>query len=245
MRWPLPLLALTAAGCLQVDPTGKVFACDELTGADCPGGSGGGSGGPSPVTGWPAFSIDCSNVTWSHTIRAINSSLAGERTLTVDDRIPSHSGSFADLMLTVPGTALGKTIALDATADPKAKLLFIVGNTIYQNASGRSGEVHGTVNMVSFAPESGSARVDFTNATLVGDDSGVSGTFHCVINGSLVVSSFTTTPQGSSCQKDFECGGLYSGKICSFDTFVCVLGCHQQDDCPVGKTCNTTSHTCA
>jgi hypothetical protein len=197
---------------------------------------------PSPVTSWPTFTGDC-QVNWSDTVTAGNSNSVGDGSLmfNLEDTVPGDPGFQAWLMMTFDAADIGVPLSLDQQADKHIKIDYIVVNTTYQ-PYGDPGMIHGTVTVKRYQPPD-IAEFEFSNATLVGEDSVYTGTYRCGINGTLTT-TFAVTAQGTRCQTDTECGGARSGRVCDNSTFKCTSGCHVDEDCPVGHSCGTASSTC-
>jgi hypothetical protein len=198
---------------------------------------------PSPVTSWPTFSGDC-QPSWADTVEAINSNAVSNPNpqigFDLSDRVAGDPADQVELNLAFDTAAIGMPMNVDPEDGGSSLSMFLqIGNTNYnQFDQGISGAVHGTVTVERYDAAGGNAEFLFSNAALVGQDAVFSGTFRCSIDGTLQVASFNRTALGQRCQTDLECGGAYSGRVCDNDTFVCVLGCRETTDCPLGQSCN-------
>jgi hypothetical protein len=212
----------------------------------------------SPVTTWPTFTGDCT-APWDHVVTAINSNAYSNPDpligFSLQDRVEGEQGPRAYLSLDFDPAAVGQALNVDKSAGGKqVKFVMIIDSpdapnksttTYSQFDNGVSGGVHGTVTVKSYDAAGGTAEILFTNAALIGQDAVYAGNFRCGVNGTLKVSAFKRTALGASCQSDLECGGGYSGRVCDNNSFKCAQGCHQAEDCPLGRTCNPTSSTCS
>jgi hypothetical protein len=196
----------------------------------------------SPVTSWPTFSGDC-DAPWNHTVKAMNSNSVGDGSVqfNLSDTVDGVQGFQAYFMLTFDGADIGVPLSLDQSAAKHIKVNYEVINTTYQ-PYGDPGQIRGTVTVKKYEPPN-LAEFTFDGATLIGHDSVYSGTYRCGISGTLST-SFGVTSLGTRCQTDLECGGARSGRICDDGTFVCASGCHVDEDCAVGHSCNTSSSIC-
>jgi hypothetical protein len=146
-------------------------------------------------------------------------------------------------MISVPIELIGQPIDL---AQPPSGFTFtlVIHNTTYGLLAASAGEIHGTLTLASFDPASGKARVVFASAAVSGDDAIYAFHGRCAISGAIDVNGFAATPLGSRCQKDNECGGALSGKVCDDASFNCAAGCHVDQDCPLGSLCDTSAKAC-
>jgi hypothetical protein len=196
----------------------------------------GGEGSSNFVSTWPTFTGDCQGH-WGDTIRVLNGSIADQMSFTVQDWVPGAVAADTQLMIGFPAGSLNVPLSMDWPAQHQADVLLQIGNTQYTNRSNPNGEILGTMTVRTFALAQHIATVEFSGATLLGQDSVVAGTFRCGLNGTLAVKRFTRTALGARCQDDHECGGSYSGFVCDNQSFVCVAGCHTMTDCPFGMQC--------
>ena len=196
----------------------------------------------SPVTAWPTFSGDC-DAPWNHTIKAMNSNAVGDGSVqfNLSDTVEGVQGFQAYFMLTFDGADIGVPLSLDQSASKHIKVNYEVINTTYQ-PYGDPGQIQGTITVKRYEPPT-IAEFVFNGATLIGHDSVYTGTYRCGINGTLST-SFGVTSLGTRCSTDLECGGARSGRVCDNSTFVCATGCHVDEDCATGHTCNTSASTC-
>jgi hypothetical protein len=158
---------------------------------------------------------------------------------TVQDWVPGAVAADTQLMIGFPLGSLNVPLSMDWPLKHEADVFFQIGNTQYTNRSNPNGEILGTMTVRTFALAQQVAVVEFSGATLLGQDAVVSGTFRCGINGTLSVKRFTRTGLGQKCQGDLECGGSYSGFVCDNQNFVCAAGCHTATDCPLGMVCGS------
>lgn len=195
----------------------------------------------SPVTSWPTFTGDC-KAPWNHVVTAVNMGIAnGRYTLLLQDTIPGKIGFRALLSLEFRPEDIGVPLSVERNAERRIGVDYQVVNTIY-SASGAPGMIQGTVTVNRYQPPD-AAEFVFSKVTLVGDDSQISGTFRCGIDGTLRT-SFQSTALGTRCQTDDQCGGAGSERVCDNTTFVCTRGCHNNDECAVGKSCDTKLNSC-
>ena len=159
--------------------------------------------------------------------------------LTVQDWVTGAVAADTQLMIGFPLGSLNVPLSMDWPLKHEADVLFQIGNTQYTNRSNPNGEILGTMTVRTFALAQQVAVVEFSGATLLGQDSVIAGTFRCSINGTLSVKRFTRTGLGHKCQGDQECGGSYSGFVCDNQNFVCAAGCHTATDCPLGMVCGS------
>ncbi len=198
----------------------------------------------SAVAQWPTFTGDC-QASWSHTVRALNSSGTSLMGFSLSDITPGVPGFHAYLTLDFDPQNLGQAMSVKrGGSGPEVKLLYIVANTTYSPFGATSGQVSGTVTVGRYEPGAGIAEITFNHVTLLGDDSVYAGSFRCGIDGTLKVTSFARTSMGSRCGDDHECGGNYSGMVCGNSSFVCEPGCHDDLNCPYPKRCNTQRAQC-
>jgi hypothetical protein len=196
----------------------------------------------SPITTWPTFTGDCLT-DWRDRLQVKNSNAISnpdpEASVAISDWVEGEQGARAYLSIDFNPADVGKALAIDrSSAGPQARIIFYIGNTTWsQFDQGVSGSVHGTLTVERFDPSSGRATFDFSHATLMGEDSVYAGTYRCGIDGTLDIAAFSRTELGERCGADLECGGAYSGRVCSNESFACEAGCHQETDCPLGKSC--------
>jgi len=219
-------------------------------GDDGGGDSAGDDGGPTQeplgrVTSWPTFTLDC-DVPFDATIRVIQA-----------------SGS-ADTL----GFSIGNWTAGAITGDPRIDLAFRpgvepwqfdvdrraaevasdfdllvqVGNTTFSNRNPHQGETRGQVVVERFDAPAGVVSVELVDVKLLGVDAVYAGDYRCGLSGRLAV-ELGRAPLGEPCREDYECGGDRSERVCDFDGLVCAVGCHVDEDCPLGRICD--GETCS
>lgn len=195
----------------------------------------------STVSSWPTFSGDC-QANWNHIVSAGNSNpLNSEYSFSLKDKVEGMLGFEADLRITFKVADIGVPLELDQNAARHVRLNYHILNTTYQ-PYGDPGMIHGTVTVAQYQPPE-LAEFLFSDATLVGHDAVYAGTKRCRIDGTLRT-SFVATALGSRCGTDLECGGAGSGRVCDNSTFVCVVGCHVDGDCSIGKVCDRSAARC-
>jgi lysozyme len=60
----------------------------------------------------------------------------------------------------------------------------------------------------------------------------------CDKSGPAWTCTASTLPLGAPCTNDDQCGGKGQERICGASSHVCMKGCHADDDCAAGKTCD-------
>jgi hypothetical protein len=227
------LFTLTASACGGLFPDGSESSAD---------GDDGGGAGREPlgeVTSWPAFEHDC-DVPFDGAIRVIQGSgLADVLGFSVGSWQPG--AIVADPYVSVDfRPAAGMQFDVDRNEAETASdfdLAMQVGNTSYSNRHPHQGETRGEVIVEEFDPRAGTATVEFIGVMLLGQDAVYAGDYRCGLSGRLSV-VLGRAPLHEPCREDHECGGTASERVCGFDTLVCEIGCHDDDDCAAGSLCD-------
>ena len=144
--------------------------------------------------------------------------------------------------ISVPLAQLGQPIDLSKPPAGFSFTLNITTSTYGLLATG-PGIVGGTLTVATLDPVAGNATIHFEGVTLSGSDD-ADANERCGIDGDLIAAGFASTPLGSPCTTDQECGGPGSGRVCGESSFACVAGSHTDDDCPGGSLCDTGTSSC-